>query len=87
MPAGGGAPELGGTFFPATVSAGMAPEVGVFHGETFGPVSGLFRFSTDDEAVAMANDTEFGLAAYIFTNNTSRLFRVSEALEYGMVSA
>jgi succinate-semialdehyde dehydrogenase/glutarate-semialdehyde dehydrogenase len=84
---GGGRHELGGTFFQPTVLSGMKPEMQMFGEETFGPVSGLFRFSTDDEAVAMANDTEFGLAAYIFTNNTSRLFRVSEALEYGMVSA
>jgi len=65
----------------------MMPEMQMFGEETFGPVSGLFRFSTDEEAVAMANDTEFGLAAYIFTDSTTRLFRVSEALEYGMVSA
>ena len=84
---GGGRHALGGTYFEPTVLTGMTPEMEMFREETFGPVAGLFRFSTDDEAVAMANDTEFGLAAYIFTNNTSRLFRVSEALEYGMVSA
>ena len=84
---GGGRHDLGGTFFQPTVLSGMTPAMQMFGEETFGPVSGLFRFATDEEAVAMANDTEFGLAAYIFTNNTSRLFRVSEALEYGMVSA
>ena len=84
---GGGRHALGGTYFEPTVITGMTPKMAMFREETFGPVAGLFRFSTDDEAVAMANDTEFGLAAYIFTNNTSRLFRVSEALEYGMVSA
>ena len=84
---GGGRHALGGTYFEPTVLTGMTPEMEMFREETFGPVAGLFRFSTDDEAVAMANDTKFGLAAYIFTNNTSRLFRVSEALEYGMVSA
>ena len=84
---GGGRHALGGTYFEPTVLTGMTPEMEMFREETFGPVAGLFRFSTDDEAVAMANDTEFGLAAYIFTNNTTRLFRVSEALEYGMVSA
>ena len=84
---GGGRHALGGTYFEPTVLTGMTPKMEMFREETFGPVAGLFRFSTDDEAVAMANDTEFGLAAYIFTNNTSRLFRVSEALEYGMVSA
>ena len=76
-----------GYFFQPTVLSGMTPEMQMFGEETFGPVSGLFRFSSDEEAIAMANDTEFGLAAYIFTNNTTRLFRVSEALEYGMVSA
>ncbi|MCH1475847.1 MAG: NAD-dependent succinate-semialdehyde dehydrogenase [Alphaproteobacteria bacterium] len=84
---GGSRHALGGTYFEPTVLTGMTPEMEMFREETFGPVAGLFRFSTDDEAVAMANDTEFGLAAYIFTNNTTRLFRVSEALEYGMVSA
>ena len=84
---GGGRHALGGTYFEPTVLTGMTPDMEMFREETFGPVAGLFRFSTDDEAVAMANDTEFGLAAYIFTNNTSRLFRVGEALEYGMVSA
>ena len=84
---GGGRHALGGTYFEPTVLTGMTPEMEMFREETFGPGAGLFRVSTDDEAVAMANDTEFGLAAYIFTNNTSRLFRVSEALEYGMVSA
>ena len=84
---GGGRHELGGTYYQPTVLANMSSEMMMFGEETFGPVAGLFRFSTDDEAVAMANDTEFGLAAYIFTDSTSRLFRVSEALEYGMVSA
>ena len=84
----GGKPHArGGTFYEPTVLTDMSSDMQMFTEETFGPVAGLFRFSSDDEAVAMANDTEFGLAAYIFTNNTSRLFRVSEALEYGMVSA
>ena len=84
---GGKRHALGGTFYEPTVLTGMSSDMQMYGEETFGPVAGLFRFSTDDEAVAMANDTEFGLAAYIFTNSTSRLFRVSEALEYGMVSA
>ena len=84
----GGKPHArGGTFYEPTVLTDMSSDMQMFTEETFGPVAGLFRFSSDDEAVAMANDTEFGLAAYIFTNNTSRLFRISEALEYGMVSA
>jgi len=53
--------------------------------ETFGPVAPLFRFDTEEEVIAMANDTEFGLAAYFFTENASRAWRVGEALEYGMV--
>ena len=84
---GGKRHALGGTFYEPTVLTGMSSDMQMYGEETFGPVAGLFRFSTDDEAVAMANDTEFGLAAYIFTDSTSRLFRVSEALEYGMVSA
>ena len=84
---GGKRHSLGGTFYEPTVLTGMSSDMQMYGEETFGPVAGLFRFSTDDEAVAMANDTEFGLAAYIFTDSTSRLFRVSEALEYGMVSA
>ncbi len=84
---GGKRHALGGTFYEPTVLTGMSSNMQMYGEETFGPVAGLFRFSTDDEAVAMANDTEFGLAAYIFTDSTSRLFRVSEALEYGMVSA
>ena len=84
---GGKRHALGGTFYEPTVLTGMSSDMKMYGEETFGPVAGLFRFSTDDEAVAMANDTEFGLAAYIFTDSTSRLFRVSEALEYGMVSA
>ena len=79
--------KLGGTFYEPTVLSDMNPSMQMFAEETFGPVAGLFRFSSDDEAVRMANDTEYGLAAYIFTRDTSRLFRVSEALEYGMVSA
>ncbi len=84
---GGKRHALGGTFYEPTVLTGMSSDMQMYGEETFGPVAGLFRFSKDDEAVAMANDTEFGLAAYIFTDSTSRLFRVSEALEYGMVSA
>ena len=84
---GGKRHALGGTFYEPTVLTGMSSDMQMYGEETFGPVAGLFRFSTDDEAAAMANDTEFGLAAYIFTDSTSRLFRVSEALEYGMVSA
>lgn len=84
----GGKPhELGGTYFEPTVLTGMTSDMRLFGEETFGPVAALFRFSDEDEAIAMANDTEFGLAAYLFTKDASRLFRVSEALEYGIVAA
>ena len=66
---------------------GMSSQMRLYSEETFGPVAGLFKFTTEEEAIEMANDTEFGLAAYLFTENASRLFRVSEALEYGIVAA
>jgi len=84
----GGKPHaLGGTYFEPTVLTGMSPDMRLFGEETFGPVAALFKFSNEEDAIAMANDTEFGLAAYLFTENASRLFRVSEALEYGIVAA
>ena len=85
--AGGKPHSLGGTFFEPTVLTGMTPKMRMFREETFGPVAGLFRFSDEAEAIEAANDTEFGLAAYLFTENAARLFRVSEALEYGIVAA
>jgi succinate-semialdehyde dehydrogenase/glutarate-semialdehyde dehydrogenase len=82
----GGAPhELGGNFYQPTVLADVTPEMKVAREETFGPVAPLFRFETEAEAIAMANDTEFGLAAYFFTRDMARCWRVGEALEYGMV--
>ncbi|USP40696.1 NAD-dependent succinate-semialdehyde dehydrogenase [Acinetobacter sp. XS-4] len=82
---GGQRSALGGTFFEPTVLTGVTQEMKVSKEETFGPLAPLFRFKTEDEAVAMANDTEFGLAAYLFTQSTARQWRVGEALEYGMV--
>ncbi|MCG2573490.1 NAD-dependent succinate-semialdehyde dehydrogenase [Acinetobacter sp. ME22] len=82
---GGKRSELGATFFEPTVLTGVTQDMKVAKEETFGPLAPLFRFKTEDEAVAMANDTEFGLAAYLFTQNTARQWRVGEALEYGMV--
>ncbi|MDB2325370.1 NAD-dependent succinate-semialdehyde dehydrogenase [Alphaproteobacteria bacterium] len=83
----GGKPHsLGGTFFEPTVLTGMSPDMKLFREETFGPVAGLFKFSDEDEVIEMANDSEFGLAAYVFTENAGRLFRVSEALEFGIVA-
>ena len=84
----GGAPhEKGGTFFQPTVLTGATSEMDLYGEETFGPVAALFKFDTEEEAITAANDTIFGLAAYFFTKDTARLFRVSEALEYGMVIA
>ena len=82
---GGKRSALGGTFFEPTVLTGVTQDMKVSKEETFGPLAPLFRLKTEDEAVAMANDTEFGLAAYLFTQSTARQWRVGEALEYGMV--
>ncbi|MBN6540043.1 NAD-dependent succinate-semialdehyde dehydrogenase [Acinetobacter pittii] len=82
---GGQRSALGGTFFEPTVLTGVTQDMKVSKEETFGPLAPLFRFKTEDDAVAMANDTEFGLAAYLFTQSTARQWRVGEALEYGMV--
>ncbi|WP_305852079.1 NAD-dependent succinate-semialdehyde dehydrogenase [Aeromicrobium sp. CFBP 8757] len=82
----GGRPhELGGTYFEPTVLDGARPDMVIAHEETFGPVAPIFTFSTEDEAVAMANDTPFGLAAYFFSHDLGRVTRVSEALEFGVV--
>ena len=82
---GGKTHALGGNFFEPTVLTEVTPGMKVAREETFGPVSPLFRFHTEDEAVAMANDTEFGLAAYVYTRDSARTWRVSRALEYGIV--
>ena len=63
----------------------MNEDMLVAHDETFGPLAPVFRFSTEEEAIRMANDTEFGLASYFFSRDIGRIWRVSEALEYGMV--
>ncbi|KAF5302737.1 hypothetical protein FQR65_LT19070 [Abscondita terminalis] len=77
--------KVGGTFFEPTVLTEVTQDMDVAKEETFGPLAPLFRFSHEEQAVAMANDTEFGLASYLFTQNTARQWRVGEALEYGMV--
>jgi succinate-semialdehyde dehydrogenase/glutarate-semialdehyde dehydrogenase len=82
---GGKRHSLGGTFFEPTVVTGVTPAMLMAREETFGPVAPLFRFRTEEEAVRMANDTEFGLAAYFYTRDLARSWRVSEALEYGIV--
>ncbi|HEY5559361.1 MAG TPA: NAD-dependent succinate-semialdehyde dehydrogenase [Steroidobacteraceae bacterium] len=82
---GGRRHALGGTFFEPTVLTGVTTAMLVAREETFGPVAPLFRFRTEQQAIAMANDTEFGLAAYLYTRDLARSWRVSEALEYGIV--
>jgi succinate-semialdehyde dehydrogenase/glutarate-semialdehyde dehydrogenase len=82
---GGKRHPLGGTFYEPTVLTGVTPQMLVAREETFGPVAPLFRFEREEDAVKMANDTEFGLAAYFYTENARRAWRVAEALEYGMV--
>jgi succinate-semialdehyde dehydrogenase/glutarate-semialdehyde dehydrogenase len=82
---GGRRHALGGTFFEPTILANVTPDMLVAREETFGPVAPLFRFDSEAEAIAMANDTEFGLAAYLFTRDLARTFRVAEAVEYGIV--
>jgi succinate-semialdehyde dehydrogenase / glutarate-semialdehyde dehydrogenase len=82
---GGKRHALGGTFFEPTVVTDVKPGMLVAREETFGPIAPLFRFRTDDEALQMANDTEFGLAAYFYTRDLARSWRISEGLEYGIV--
>ena len=82
---GGKRHALGGSFFEPTVLTGVTSSMAVAREETFGPVAPLFRFETEEEAIRMANDTEFGLASYFYTRDLSRAWRVSEALEYGIV--
>ena len=82
---GGKRHALGGTFFEPTVLTNVKPDMMVAREETFGPIAPLFRFKTEAEAIRMANDTEFGLAAYFYTRDLARSWRVSEGLEYGIV--
>ena len=82
----GGKPHpRGGTFYEATVLTGVTPDMAVAREETFGPIAPLFRFKDEAEVIAQANDTEFGLASYFYARDLARVFRVGEALEYGMV--
>jgi succinate-semialdehyde dehydrogenase/glutarate-semialdehyde dehydrogenase len=82
---GGKRHALGGNFFQPTVLLNVSRDSAVFHEETFGPVAPLIRFKTEAEAIQMANDTEFGLASYFYARDVGRIFRVAEALEYGIV--
>ena len=83
--AGGKRHALGGQFFQPTVIGGASADMLLAHEETFGPVAPLFAFDTDDEAIALANDTEFGLAAYFYARDIGRIWRVAERIESGMI--
>ncbi|WP_340138550.1 aldehyde dehydrogenase family protein [Burkholderia multivorans] len=76
---------VGENFYEPTILSGATSDMLIFREETFGPVAPIFRFSTDEEAIAMANDTEFGLASYFYGRDIARVWRVAEALEYGIV--
>ncbi|MCB1820451.1 MAG: NADP-dependent succinate-semialdehyde dehydrogenase [Candidatus Competibacteraceae bacterium] len=82
---GGQRHALGGTFFQPTILSDVTTDMAVAQEETFGPVAPLFRFQTEEDAIRLANATEFGLAAYFYSRDIGRVWRVSEALEYGMV--
>jgi succinate-semialdehyde dehydrogenase/glutarate-semialdehyde dehydrogenase len=80
-----GGERIGDRFYAPTVLSGMTPQMRVSREETFGPVAPVFRFETEADAIEMANATEFGLASYFYSRDIGRIFRVGEALEYGMV--
>ncbi len=82
---GGKKHAAGENFYEPTILSGTTPDMLIFREETFGPVAPVFRFSTDEEAIAMANDTEFGLASYFYSRDIARVWKVAEALEYGIV--
>ena len=77
--------SLGGRFFEPTVLTGATPQMQLAHEETFGPLAAVFRFDTEQQAIALANATESGLAAYLFARDSARIWRVGEALEFGIV--
>ena len=83
--AGGERHELGGTFFQPTVLADVNTQMKISYDETFGPVAPLFRFTSEEDAIAMANDTQYGLCGYFYSRDVGRIWRVAEALEYGIV--
>ncbi|MBS1269517.1 MAG: Succinate-semialdehyde dehydrogenase [NADP(+)] GabD [Gammaproteobacteria bacterium] len=83
---GGNRSKKGGLFFEPTVLADIGPDMAIYREETFGPVAGVTPFDDNDDIAAMANDSEYGLASYIYSDNLSRVHRLSSALEYGMVA-
>jgi succinate-semialdehyde dehydrogenase/glutarate-semialdehyde dehydrogenase len=82
---GGERHKLGGNFFQPTVIIDATDDMKVAHEETFGPLAACFRFKTEDEVIKRANDTPFGLAAYFYSQNLQRIFRVADAIESGMI--
>ncbi|WP_323776100.1 NAD-dependent succinate-semialdehyde dehydrogenase [Leisingera sp.] len=82
---GGNPSELGGSFFQPTIVKGATQDMAFATDETFGPLAPLFKFEDEDEVIAMANDTIFGLASYFYAKDLSRVYKVAEALEYGIV--
>jgi succinate-semialdehyde dehydrogenase/glutarate-semialdehyde dehydrogenase len=82
---GGHRHKLGGTFYEPTVLSGVTTDMLVAKEETLGPMAPIFKFETEEEAIEMANDTEFGLAAYFYSRDIGRIWRVAEGLEYGIV--
>ena len=82
---GGKVSDKGDHFYEPAVLTNVTTDMRVFREEIFGPVAPVLKFKTEDEAIAMANDTEFGLAAYVYTRDIGRVWRVSEGIEYGMV--
>ncbi|MEM1373236.1 MAG: NAD-dependent succinate-semialdehyde dehydrogenase [Pseudomonadota bacterium] len=82
---GGEAHKLGGQFFEPTILTGVTKDMRVTHEETFGPMAPLYKFDTEDEVIEQANDTIYGLAAYFYAKDLSRVYKVAEALEYGIV--
>ena len=82
---GGASHELGGLFFQPTVLSNVSPAMKITHEETFGPVAPLYRFTTDQQAIELANDTPFGLAAYFYSQNIKRVWQVAESLEVGII--
>jgi succinate-semialdehyde dehydrogenase/glutarate-semialdehyde dehydrogenase len=83
--AGGARSELGACFVEPTVLTGVDDSMRMFHEEIFGPIAPIYKFETEEEAIALANDTEFGLASYMYARDIGRIWRVSEGLEYGIV--
>ena len=82
---GGGRHDLGGQFFQPSVLTGITDVMAMSNEETFGPVAGITRFATEEEAIRKANDTPYGLAGYFYSRDIGRVWRVSEALEYGIL--